>query len=169
MRVRRQKRIASAVTAGAGFLGEIDIRVHAKSSLRVKAVMFETMRQLCDYHYRHVRMRPHGEDMRREVGKISGFVDALASVAVDKGGREWAVFDPRYAAWIGLVPSLLTWEVVAHEAVHAGFAYAKRLRKSPFEESLMLDEEAVAYPAGIIASEIRAWVTRRGWYGVGKH
>ena len=93
------------------------------------------------------------------LGRCRGVVNALVKttqkVAADGTvGRMRIVTDPRYFAVMGLVKEDLTMEVLTHESVHAGFAYAKRVKRSPWAKYADLDEEEVAYPSGVIAREI---------------
>lgn len=63
--------------------------------------------------------------------------------------------DPRYFCVIGLVANYLSMEIISHEAVHAGFAFAKRASRAPWNQQAQhFDEEAIAYPGGRIAAAI---------------
>jgi hypothetical protein len=54
-------------------------------------------------------------------------------------------------------------EIISHESVHAGFAYAKRIKKTPRDQhALSFDEEAVCYPSGAIAAAINRAVYKAG-------
>ena len=78
--------------------------------------------------------------------------------------RSTLVCDPRYFAVMGLVLGHLNMEIVTHESVHAAFAYARRHRKDLWCDPGELEEEAVCYPAGIIAKRINAWLHDEGLY-----
>lgn len=54
-----------------------------------------------------------------------GAVNALAS----EGRRGLVYVDPKYFCVIGLTTGSLSMEVITHESVHAGFAFAKRHKK----------------------------------------
>lgn len=76
--------------------------------------------------------------------------------------------DPRYFCVIGLsLPDVRRkWmTIISHEAVHAGFCYAKRVTRSPWAEKFDFDEEQIAYPSGNIASGINRQLYRRKLYG----
>ena len=66
------------------------------------------------------------------------------------------VHDPRYFAVMAPLSTHLSMNIIAHESVHAGFAYAKRLggRASWGGRALEFDEESVAYPAGLVAHAV---------------
>lgn len=88
-------------------------------------------------------------------------------MSVNKSGQEkkWIECDPRYFCVIGLVRGHLSMEIICHEAIHAGFAYAKRRQKSPWDHhALDFDEEAVCYPAGAIAAAINRAIHDAGLY-----
>jgi hypothetical protein len=131
---------------------QADISVLRSSRLRMKLVVFRTM-----------------GDMRRWWGGMGsgglgsgclGFVNALAyeEHMVDDDGSESMrrmTVDPRYFAVMGLTKGNLDAEIMAHEAAHAGFAYAKRVKlRNLWAGSRENDEEDVAYPAGIIAGKV---------------
>ena len=62
--------------------------------------------------------------------------------------------DPRYFCLVGLLKNHLTLEILAHESVHVGYAYSKRIRRNMFTRKGDLDEEEVAYPAGRFTAAI---------------
>lgn len=78
----------------------------------------------------------------------------LARERIDSEGRGAVYVDPRYFCVIGLVRGHLSMEIISHEAVHAGCAYAKRGARAPWHDALGFDEEHIAYPAGRIAAAI---------------
>lgn len=82
--------------------------------------------------------------------RCCGFVNKLAverwDLKNDCKGR--AEVDRRYFCFVGLVIGHLTAEILAHEAVHVGFAWDYRhLGKGTFEDPHN-PEENVCYPAG---------------------
>lgn len=63
--------------------------------------------------------------------------------------------DPRYFCVIGLIKNGLTTDHICHEAVHAGFCFMRRKTRTPWSAHTKVNsEESIAYPAGMIASEI---------------
>jgi hypothetical protein len=72
--------------------------------------------------------------------------------------------DGRYFCVMGFSRTRLNMEVISHESVHAGFCYAKRVRRTPWEAARDFDEEHVAYPAGAIAQAINQWCHKHGFY-----
>jgi hypothetical protein len=77
--------------------------------------------------------------------------------------RHW-VCDPRYFCVMGLCIGYLNMEIVSHEAVHAGFCYARRRGRDPWNDDKGLGEEDVAYPAGAIAAGINRYLHDKGLY-----
>lgn len=82
-----------------------------------------------------------------------------------KQERHWIEADPRYFCVIGLVKGFLSMEIICHEAVHAGLAYAKRHRRAPWDEHIRhFEEEALCYPSGKIAAAINRAIFKAGLY-----
>lgn len=82
-----------------------------------------------------------------------------------KAERHWIEADPRYFCVIGLVKGFLSMEIICHEAVHAGLAYAKRHKRTPWDEHIAnFEEEALCYPSGKIAAEINRAIHDAGLY-----
>lgn len=82
--------------------------------------------------------------------------------------RRLSQADARYFCVIGFSRTQLNMEVISHESVHAGFCYAKRVRRTPWKAARDFDEEHVAYPAGEIAAAINSWCHKHGFYGKGR-
>lgn len=93
------------------------------------------------------------------LGRESMFVDDDGEVS----NRRW-VCDPRYFCVIGLCIGYLGMEVISHEAVHAGFCYAGRRGRDPWNDDKRLGEEDVAYPAGRIAAALNRYLDAKGLY-----
>ena len=95
-----------------------------------------------------------------ELQRYTSGGDAESAMEVDK----------RYFAVMGLVKEYLGVEVIAHECVHAAFAYAKRLGpKTPWAKAVDgLDEEAVCYPAGRLGRMVVTALNDAGMYKHGK-
>ena len=86
----------------------------------------------------------------------SGVCRPIVTHVVKPDGSELLEVDPRYYAVIGLCLERLTFEVIVHESIHAGFAYSNR-KAGRFEWRIDeddLDDEEVCYPSGRIASAI---------------
>ena len=143
-----------------GIVSAADIFVTGGARLRLKAVVFERQADL-----RHFWKHVLGRDTLGP--KCLGAVNGLGYERIDiAGGRERStlVCDPRYFAIMGLVLGHLNMEIVTHESVHAAFAYARRHRKDLWCDPGELEEEAVCYPAGIIAKRINAWLHEEDLY-----
>lgn len=131
---------------------EADIRLTRSSRLRAKLLVFENRHDLHRF-WKDVLRLPLGHP-----GKCAGAVNSLAvdRVRIRQGhpDRHTMAVDPRYFCVIGLSLGWLTMEVLAHEAVHAGMAYAKRRRGDMWLTRHEFDEEEIAYPIGRIARQL---------------
>lgn len=132
-----------------GLLLEKDLAI-GSSRLRAKLLVFRNRTFLREFW--------KGPLGKSELGRnCDGAVNSLLVNVERFNGRGRAVArhleaDPRYFCIIGLIRECMGMEVIAHEAVHAGFCYVKRVKRSPWDDQAkMQDEEAVAYPAGVIA------------------
>lgn len=71
--------------------------------------------------------------------------------------------DPRYFAIAGFIRGRIDPEIVAHECVHAAFAYDRRrgdrnrFRKFEAEGMGALNEERIAYPVGRLTDALTRW------------
>ncbi len=93
-----------------------------------------------------------------------GAVSALGYERPTTKGRSVWVCDPRYFCIIGLCLGHLSMEVLSHEAVHAGFCYARRRGRDPWNDDRRLGEEDVAYPAGRIAAAMNRYLADNDLY-----
>lgn len=144
-----------------GVISAADIYVTRGARLRLKAVVFERQADLRHF-WRHVLGR-NGDLGPQCLGAVNGL--GYERVDFTEGQqRSTLVCDPRYFAVMGLVLGHLNMEIVTHESVHAAFAYARRHRKDLWCDPGDLEEEAVCYPAGIIAKRINAWLHDGGLY-----
>lgn len=144
--------------AAAGVLGEFDIRLCGAGRLRAKVLVFATPAELARF-------------WRDGLGRAAlgrgclGAVNSLASERVNvRTGERVMEVDPRYFCIIGLTKQNLSMEIICHESMHAGFAYAKRVQRNLWAEPWELDEEKVCYPAGRIAAEINRFLHDEGLY-----
>jgi len=138
-----------------GIVSAADIFVTGGARLRLKAIVFERQRDLVHF-WKHVLGRP---DLGPKcLGAVNSLGYELISVLPDGRERSTLMCDPRYFAVMGLVLGHLNMEIVTHESVHAAFAYARRQRRDLWCSPGDLEEEAVCYPAGIIAKRINAWL-----------
>lgn len=82
---------------------------------------------------------------------------------IDKKGvksNERIETDARYFSVIGLSLPITT-EIVLHEAVHAAYAYERRVKRMPWEPYKSFDEERICYPAGKIADAILRFANQK--------
>lgn len=140
-----------------GLLAEADIRVCGSGRLAAKLLVFSTPAALNRFWVSGLR--------RPGLGKHTvGAVNSLMTEMIPVRGPSHVRADPRYFCIVGLTRNNLSMEVICHEAVHAGMAYARRVKRSPWSEALDFDEEAVAYPAGRIAAAINRFLHDSGLY-----
>ena len=131
-----------------GLILESDVRIN-RGRLRLKLLVFRKPAHLI-YFWKHA------------LGKASlgkgclGAVNSLKILWDDTvTGKRHQEVDPRYFAIMGLCADHLGMEILSHEAVHAGYAYAQRVgTHSPWHNAFDLDEEHLAYPTGRVACEV---------------
>lgn len=156
---RRLPKCWAGLPGARGIVFEGDIRIRA-SRLRAKLLVFDRATSL-----RAFWKGPMGKG---ELGRgCLGAVNQLRmDVMVFNPGRPERCYieaDARYFCVIGLIQTHLSMEIICHEAIHAGFAYAKRVRRSPWDaQARHFDEEAVCYPAGRIAGAINRALYKAG-------
>lgn len=137
-----------------GILLERDIKVRPSSRVYAKLLVFENRADL---------RRFWTEDLgKEELGEgCCGAVHPLWRT-VDEGRIQ--EFDPRYFCVIGLIKDYLSMEIICHESVHAGYAYAERCRGVKWPGCGELEEEYLAYPTGAISAGINFAVSKAGLY-----
>lgn len=143
---------------------EGDIKI---ASLRMKLLVFKTKKDMREFW--------HNAEPTKNGGGIKGalgVVDSLQFTVMDfTKGQEgdptpYLEVDKRYFAVMGLLVGYLGMEIVTHESVHAAFAYAGRMQSRSIwkldEDDL--EEEAVCYPAGLIARRVVSALNNAGLY-----
>lgn len=139
------------VDASSGLIHECDLPLIQGCRLRVKLLVFE--RPACMRRFWVKYIYPFDGLSPGTLGAVSRLSCSVISAGREQ--REYEEYDPRYLCVIALCRKHITVEIVMHEAVHAGFAWAKRKVRAPWDAcSLDLDEESVCYPAGRIASDM---------------
>ena len=127
---------------------EYFVRLHRHTKLGFKVLVFDTWGDMREF-WDTALDRPHAVDNRTHAlcSRLECYVECYG-----KDGSltdKYTMHDPRYVTVMGFVKPLITTEVIAHEAVHAAFAYADRVNyKWVTDDSLQ--EEGVAYPTGAI-------------------
>ncbi len=145
-----------------GVVAECDISPTRRGRLKAKLLIFATVNDLKRFWRVDLDKGSLG---RFTKGAVNGLCHEVLRVNPD-GSTAFHknVYDPRYFCVIGLVKRWLSMEVISHESVHAGFCYAKRVKKTPWAAAREFDEEEVAYPAGAIAAAINRFLFRKGLY-----
>lgn len=145
-----------------GLLGDADIQLTRGSRLRAKLLVFDTPKSLRQFWLKGLG--------RSDLGR--GCLGAVSSLSLEcchfpaKGQKQRPPHiecDPRYFCIIGLCKGHLTMEIICHEAVHAGFSYAKRQMRQMWPNEKECGEEGVCYPSGVIASEITSYCRQKGF------
>jgi hypothetical protein len=147
------------VWGGKGVLLERDIRASRRGRLRAKLLVFDSKLSLHRFWRARVSERKLGRG-------CVGAVNALSILRCNPTtGRERLYVDRRYFCVIGLVRTHVWATTLTHEAMHAGFCYARRLGGGgPFAKIDDHEEEEVCYPAGNVAGGINAAVRAAGFY-----
>jgi len=139
-----------------GIIGEAEIKVSHESRVRAKVLVFEKRSDLKNFWKNCL-----GNDAvcKRTQALVSAL--AVKRIKIDKDGIEeseiWEV-DRRYFCIMGFIRKYLRMEVVVHESIHAGFAYAARQNRREWSKGDAMDEEEVCYPAARIASCLNRWL-----------
>jgi len=131
-----------------GLVLESDVRIN-RGRLRLKLLVFQK-----PVHLRRFWTKALG---KASLGKgCLGAVNSLKILHENPAtGEKKQEVDPRYFAIMGLCMDHLGMEILSHEAVHAGYAYAQRVgTHSPWHDAFDLDEEHLAYPTGRVACEV---------------
>jgi hypothetical protein len=146
---------------GLKLLMEADVSL-AKSRLKAKLLVFNSRKDMAAW-WRTVLECP-----------LSGNFGAAVSPLIQEhqktnkdgsDGVRWMTADPRYFCVMGFIKKWLHTEYIVHESVHAGYVYAKRVKRSPWNaEAMGMDEELVCYPAGIIAARVNYILHKHALY-----
>ena len=125
-----------------------DVELHRHARLAAKVILFRKRSEMLSFWKKF---------FGTTLGKTcSGVCRPIVTHVVKPDGSELLEVDPRYYAVIGLCLERLTFEVIVHESIHAGFAYSNR-KAGRFEWRIDeddLNDEEVCYPSGRIASAI---------------
>ena len=159
MRIRCYKQICMPrqMKPMPGLLGQKDIQI-GSGRLFAKVLIFNNNRNLCKFWKKYTGYA---------LGRYTrGAVNALSThtIEIGKDGSEtnstlWV--DPRYFCLVGLINTHLTLPIIAHEAVHVGFCFARRKARSPWDAQIKhFEEEAIAYPAGEFVKQMIAWLDK---------
>jgi hypothetical protein len=146
--------------AGLDCIAETDIRPTPHGRLYAKLMVFEDAAGLRRF-WKNISEDRLGPNCLAAVNMLAHWTESLGN---GSWKRRMDVLDQRYFCVIGLVVGHLTMEVITHEAVHAGFCYAKRVKRCPWDNYDDFDEELVAYPAGRIARQINKFLHDQGVY-----
>lgn len=139
-----------------GLVAECDIFPLSNGRLAAKLLIFKSPVML-----RRFWSKAMGHDLGGKcLGAVNAMVQERCKVSPHRNVPDVStlVGDPRYFCIIGLCIKYLTMEIVTHEAVHAGYAYAKRVKRNVWGKIGDFDEEQIAYPSGAIADAINRFI-----------
>lgn len=130
---------------------------------RHKVCFFKTKKDLA-FAWKRLYLLRSGFAQNKMDMRCRGFVHQCWQVRERVPGPPRMCVDARYASIICLLVPGLNLEVCAHEAVHAGLANLRRVKRNP-DASVndMDDEELLAYPTGWIASQIIRVAQKEGF------
>lgn len=154
-------RLFSTHPQAKGIIHEARVKLSGYSRLQAKVLVFDTNKSMRHF-FDKVLDRPG-----QVCPKTQGICTALTSEVIKfhKDGSETHLLevDPRYFCLIGLIYDHVTPEVVAHECIHAGFAYAARQRRKIWDgRDDAMPEEEVCYPSGKMISMLFDHLTQEG-------
>lgn len=135
-----------------------DIKMPRRSRLYLKLALFKTRKGMRLYWNKYL----DGDIGPDTFGIVSSLSTKIADYRKGKHGQERTEVDPRYFAVMGISLPDCDAEVICHESVHAGFAWAKRVKPGKLwalknEEN---EEEFVCYPAGYIARRVATLIAK---------
>jgi hypothetical protein len=143
-----------------GLVTEADIWPHRCGRIAAKLLVFDRAVSLRKFWNQAVK-----RDLGRGcVGAVNSLLEERVNFSSSPKGVSTLHGDPTYFCLIGLAVGHLTTEIIAHEAVHAAFAYEKRVSLNPWGDVGDFDEERVAYPAGRIAAAIHDHLSKHQLY-----
>lgn len=142
---------------------EKDLALSKHSRLRAKLLVFKN--NLAMKRFFDEALDKPGQVTRKTLGIVSQLSCEVYRFKNKELVEQRLEVDPRYFCLIGLIVGHLSMEIICHESVHAGFAYAARSRVRQWvRREDDLDEEQVCYPAGRIASLINKAVWKARLY-----
>lgn len=136
-----------------GTVYEFDIKPTKHGRLAAKVLIFENEKRLRAF-WRDGLSNDVDKDCFGVVNELGNVVQGFISGGDKPDYTVWRC-DPRYFCIVGLCANRLYNEVIYHESVHVGYAYAFRaklkLEGYPREK---LEEETVAYVAGRFGAKL---------------
>lgn len=144
-----------------GAIAQTNIRINT-GGLRAKLFVFDTPTNLRRF-WRDTLGHSLGRGCLGAVNRLSTF-----AMSVDDSGEfssHRIEVDRRFFCVIGLCRKHLNMEIISHECVHVGYAFAARRARCWWDQlALDMDEECVAYPTGRAAAAINRFLHDCGLY-----
>ena len=123
--------------------------------LKMHLLVFRDNRKMIAYAGEQLKEIHSGGDSIQTMGMV--ICANQCFIRVEEGKEDFCFVkqDRQYVCVILLSAECIHSEGVNHEAVHAGFAYYRRVHRTRWDEPIaVFDEEGVAYPAGLVARRI---------------
>lgn len=143
-----------------GLIAEADFNCSKGAVLHCKVLLFSHRGAMNRFFSKALNVRSD----KRSLGICAKLVTEVTDYSKSGNTTVRMECDRRYFAVMGLVMGNLCSEIIAHECMHAGFAHAKRIKRSPFLPYAELDEELVCYPAGRLVGDITEWLHEGRYY-----
>lgn len=153
-RIRLSARIPTSFRYLAWVMLDEDFKPFPKSPLKIKVVVCANGKTLRKVSHKL------GKPVERSV--YAYVDDASGTETHQKTGKIRYFADCNYFCVMVFQLDHVRPEIIAHESVHAGFSVAKRGVRDPWRRAFSLDEEWVAYPAGIVAGKLHEIFRRNG-------
>ena len=135
---------------------ECSVKLTRHSRLLVKVCIFKNWKAMDDF-FTHYLGRPGSVD-RHTLG-ICTRLDAHVESYTTEPPTTILECDRRYIAMIGLITGHVTQEIVIHESIHAGIAYASRARSVRWcPADSWSDEESICYPSANISAQLLTYL-----------
>lgn len=149
-----------------GIVAECDIRPTPRGRLYAKVLIFKSRNDLLRFTHKSMGRWAHPS---RDWTCACVQLLCRWRERLDRGRwtRRMTATDPRYFCVVSLCRGHLNMRIISHEAVHVGFCYAKRVKRTPWAAARDFDEEEIAYPAGEFARLLNAFLHKRGLYPKG--
>jgi len=139
---------------------ECSVKLTKRSRLLVKVCIFKTWKDM-DTFFDEALGRPDSVD-RHTLGICTSLGAVVESYKTDPPTLI-SEMDRRYICMIGFIKGHVTKEIVIHESIHAGIAYASRAKSKRWcPASDWSDEEAICYPSANISSQLLTYLESEG-------
>lgn len=162
MRVRAKEVQLPSSFAGLPYacnaLYEGTLHLTPRSRVGLKVLVFPDADELWKF-WNYVLHITQGREEKAGIGAVFDTTVESIDFSTGEEGDHCLKVDNRYFAVMGLVSGKVDLEVVAHEAGHAAYAYARRMGKRSLWYDPTNCEEEVCYPLGVITQRVNQLLT----------